>query len=156
MSVEYTWRLVGVKTQTTCTLWNLFVFIHKYRTSSIRCRSYYFFAAWFCMTTNRGWHLFPWKACTHQWHVPALQWPLLDAVSSTHSLLSAMETIELYNTNTPSTSQVTVIRNYLQSCLCATYTSHGYYSRAAFICSELPIVRLLFEGSVYLKKYGMP
>ena len=43
-----------------------------------------------------------------------------------------------YNMNGPSTSMVTIIRNYSPMCACAACTSHGYYSRAAFI---------LFRGS---------
>ena len=40
---------------------------------------------------------------------------------------------ELYNTNSPSASPVIVVRNYLHTCACAAYSSHGYYSRAVFI-----------------------
>ena len=44
-----------------------------------------------------------------------------------------------YNMNSPSTSMVTInIRNYSPMCARAACTSHGYYSRAAFI---------LFRGS---------
>ena len=35
--------------------------------------------------------------------------------------------------NSPSTSMVTIVRNYSPMCARAAYTSHGYYSRAAFI-----------------------
>ena len=37
------------------------------------------------------------------------------------------------NTNSPSSSVVTTIRNHLDTCACAAFTSRGYYSRAAFI-----------------------
>ena len=36
-------------------------------------------------------------------------------------------------TNSPSTSVVTVVRNHSYTCAHAAFTSHGYYSRAAFI-----------------------
>ena len=40
---------------------------------------------------------------------------------------------DLYNTNSPSASVVTVVRYHLYTCASVTFTSHGYYSRAAFI-----------------------
>ena len=36
---------------------------------------------------------------------------------------------ESCNTNSPSTIVVTIVRKYLHTCACATYTSCGYYSR---------------------------
>ena len=33
--------------------------------------------------------------------------------------------------------------------VCAAFTSHGYYTRAAFICSEILILWLLFDGGKY-------
>ena len=56
-----------------------------------------------------------------------------------------------YNTNRPSASVVTIIRNHSYTCASAVFTSCGYYSKAAFIHSELWIVRLPFEGSDYLR-----
>ena len=47
---------------------------------------------------------------------------------------------KLYNTNSPSTSfkfsLVTVDRKYSHTCVCDAYTSHSYYSRAAFKASD--------------------
>ena len=44
---------------------------------------------------------------------------------------------KLYNTNSPSASfkfsLVTVVWKYSHTCVCDAYTSHSYYSRAAFI-----------------------
>ena len=63
--------------------------------------------------------------------------------------------------NSPSGSLLTIVINYSHTCACAAYTSHGYYLRAAFIsvrasdCAAIIRGQLLFEGSVYLKKYGM-
>ena len=39
-----------------------------------------------------------------------------------------------YNTNSPSASVVTIVRNlsYMYTCVCAMFSSRGYYSRAAF------------------------
>ena len=87
-------------------------------------RSYYLRAA-----TIRGWCFFPWKACmsnlvTTVRRCQKYTQPLSSAVSCGN---------ESYYTNSPTTSLVTVVRNHSQSCLCATYTSHSYYSRAAFI-----------------------
>ena len=56
-----------------------------------------------------------------------------------------------YNTNSSSTSLVTIVRNYVS--MCAADTSHSYYSRVVFISLGLPIVQLLFEGGVYWKIY---
>ena len=61
---------------------------------------------------------------------------------------------ESYNTNNPTASPLTVVRNYLN--MCAEYTSHGYYSTTAFILVRAaPIVQLLFKGGVYSKKYAI-
>ena len=38
-----------------------------------------------------------------------------------------------YNTNSPSASVVTVVRNHSHTCMHAVFTSCGYYSRAVFI-----------------------
>ena len=43
-----------------------------------------------------------------------------------------------YNTNSPTTSLVIIVRNYFHTCACATYSSHSYYSRAAFISFRAP------------------
>ena len=40
---------------------------------------------------------------------------------------------KLYNTNSSSASPVIVVRNYPNTCVCAAYTSRGYYSRAVTI-----------------------
>ena len=58
-----------------------------------------------------------------------------------------------YNTNSSSTSLVTIVRNYVS--MCAADTSHSYYSRVVFIPLGLPIVQLLFKGGVYWKIYGI-
>ena len=56
----------------------------------------------------------------------------------------------MYNTNSPSASMVTIIRNHLHMCACAMCTSCGYYLRAAiYFIQELRIVQLLFEGGDY-------
>lgn len=52
---------------------------------------------------------------------------------------------ESYNTNSP----VINVRNYLHICACATYTSCGYDSRAAFVLFR--IEWLLFKAGDYLK-----
>ena len=104
-----------------------------------------FFAA-----TIHGWCLFHWKVCRHQrWldkHIGAIQWQLLDTVSSTCSLSVLLvsrrktrnESYMYYNTNSPSASWMTVVRNCcIHTHTCATYTNHGYYSRPAFILFSL-------------------
>ena len=58
-----------------------------------------------------------------------------------------------YNTNSSSTSLVTIVRNYV--CMCTADTSHSYYSMVVFISLGLPIVQLLFESGVYWKIYGI-
>ena len=59
---------------------------------------------------------------------------------------------ESYNMNSPSVSPVTVVRNYLQSCLCSAHTSRSYYSRAVFILVRpSDCAALLFEGGDYLR-----
>ena len=42
-----------------------------------------------------------------------------------------------YNTNSPSTSMVTVVRNCSHTCAHATYASHGYYLRVVFISASI-------------------
>ena len=63
------------------------------------------------------------------------------------------------NTNSPSASMVTIVKKYSHTCVRATYTSHGYYSRAAltsfraFDCVATIQGQWLFEDGIYLKKY---
>ena len=68
-------------------------------------------------------------------HILEIQRRLLDVVCSLHSLSALLSSRgnKLYNTNSPNSSPVTVVRNYLQPCSCAVYARHGYCLRAAFI-----------------------
>ena len=123
-----------------------------------------FFAACFCAAAIRGCRLFPWKACRHQQQlnktctnntvtaVRHCQW-YAQPLSSTVSCGK-----ESYNTNSPRASLAGNHRQKLsQSCLCAMYTSRGYFSRVAFIllrasnCAATIRGWWLFEGGVYLK-----
>ena len=67
--------------------------------------------------------------------VQAIQWWLLDAVSSSSSLSVLLSVCgnEPYNMSSLSVSLVTVVRNYLHRCVCAACTSRGYYLKVAFI-----------------------
>ena len=68
-------------------------------------------------------------------YVRVRRWRLLDAVSSTRSLsllLSAVEMTRTTQTDGPSASVVTVVRNHSHTCA-AAFTTCGYYWRAAFI-----------------------
>ena len=73
---------------------------------------------------------------------------------------------DLYKTNSPNASMVTVVRIYLHTRVCAANTTHGYYLRAALfrqsfrLCgyfSRAATIRgwRLFEGGTYSKKYGI-
>ena len=102
---------------------------------------------------NNGWIRYVWT----------IQWWLLDSVSSKRSfsvLLSAMETSCTTQTP-PSASSVTIVIHNLNTCVRATYSSHSYYLRTGFISFRAPDCattirgQWLFEGGVYLKKYGM-
>ena len=88
--------------------------------------------------------------------------PSLHAVSNTHSLSSAVSRgNELYNMNSTSASLVTIVRNYSHCVPCAAYSNCGYYLRAAFIslrpsdCAATIQGQQLFEGGIYLNKYGI-
>lgn len=75
---------------------------------------------------------------------------------------------DAYNTNGPSASRVSIIRNYSHMCEHAAYPNHAaVYTLVCVLhqsvttvqgwhlfCSELLIVWLLFEGGRYSKKYG--
>ena len=54
--------------------------------------------------------------------------------------------------NSPSGSLLTIVMNYSHTCACAAYTSHGYYSRAAFISLRASTIRgqRLFEEIRYV------
>ena len=92
-------------------------------------------------------------------HVQVIQWQLLDAVSSTHSL-----TVLLLNVETSHTTQTALALAQWSSseiiCICV-YSSRSYYSRAVFIslrasdCAATIWRQWQFEGSDYLKKYGI-
>ena len=128
-----------------------------YFISLIRRCGYFFFAA--CLSTG-GWRIFLWKPAdiNDGWisYVRAIQRWLLDAVSSLAQPLSPAVSRgnELYNTNCPSDSLVTIVRNYLCMCACALLVAVATIRGQHLFHSELPIVRLLFEGGVYSKKYG--
>ena len=91
-----------------------------------------------------------------------MQWWLLDAVSSKHSLsvlLSAVETcraaqLALALARWPLSEIIRIHERVLHMSSC------GYYSRAVFISLRAPDCaatirgRQLFEGGVYSKKYG--
>ena len=59
---------------------------------------------------------------------------------------------KLYNTNSPSASMMTVVRDHSHMCVRAMFTSRGYYSRAKFAATIQG--RPLFEDGVYSKKYS--
>ena len=92
-------------------------------------------------------------------HVQVIQWQLLDAVSSTHSL-----TVLLLDVETSHTTQTAlVLAQWLSSeiiCICV-HSSRRYYSRAVFIslrasdCAATIRWQWQFEGTDYLKKYGI-
>ena len=88
-------------------------------------------ASHFCVATIRGRHLFHWKARRHQ-YVQAIQRQQLEAgiVQSLSSAVSHRK--ELYNTNSPSASLVTIVR-IIRMCAC-TACCCSYYSRAG--CSR--------------------
>ena len=133
----------------------------KYWISSITYCGYYlfFFAAHFSMAIIRRQHLFLSEA--HRYLrlldkvTQAIQQWLLDAVSSfcSLSLLLVSHGNKSYNTNRATDSLVTVIKNYWHVCtdILAVATIWG----RCWFCFEPPIGWLIFESSVYSKKYGM-
>ena len=56
------------------------------------------------------------------------------------------------NTDNPSTSVVTVVRNYLQTCSHVMYTNRGYYSRAVFIFLRASDCVAAIQGWCLFKK----
>ena len=56
--------------------------------------------------------------------------------------------------NSPSTSPLTVVLNISHACVCVRILAVVTIRGRRLFHLELPIVRLLFKGSVYLKKYG--
>ena len=126
-----------------------------YCTSLIRYSGYYFFhCLLLCVYYSRaaiirGRCSFLWKASRHQqWldKVRTSEAVTIDrrSVSSIHSLssLTVSHRNDLYNTNSPGGSMVTIIRNYLCMCVRAVYTSCGYYLRVAFLSFITSVVRL--------------
>ena len=91
-------------------------------------------------------------------HVQTIQWWLLNAISSTHSLsilLSAFETsftTQLYNTNSPSTSLLIIVRSYSHMFACVVYTSRGYYLRQCLFHQRFWLCGYYFRVAL---KYGM-
>ena len=106
--------------------------------------------------TIRGSHFFSWK--THRYQRQLIKVHTSDTVMTVRNCQQQAQPLspavsrgnKLHNTNSPVVSLVNVIRNYSHTCVCTAYSSRSYYSRVALICSELLIVRLLFEGGVYL------
>ena len=58
-----------------------------------------------------------------------------------------------YNTNCPSASMVTIVRNHSHTYACAAFPSLLFKGGVYFV-QELQIMWLLFEGGIYSKKYG--
>ena len=94
-----------------------------YHISSIRRHGYYLF----CCKSLCGYyskHLFLWKACWHQQQldkvIQAIQWQLLDAVNSKHSLSTQLEAVEMSHTTwkSPNARLANIGRNYLHPCVC--------------------------------------
>ena len=111
-----------------------------------------FFTAHFCADTIRGQCLFLWKACRHPLWLSKVH--TSDTVMIVSSLSSAVSRANKSNsTNSPSASLgwwlsskiICVCVHVL--CIVAAATIQGRH----LFCSELPIVRLLFEGSDYLR-----
>ena len=109
-----------------------------YHISFIKPHGYYFFfffATHVAVATIQGWHLFLWEASTHQ------QW--LDKVHTSDKAMivrhcqyfaQSLSPVvshenELYNTNSPSTSLVTVESEIICTCACSMYTSQMVCSK---------------------------
>ena len=125
----------------------------KYHNSLIRCRGYCFSHCMFGAASIWQQHSFFAKATdiNNSWikYTPAIQWRLLDAVSSKCSLsvlLSGMETSH------------TIVRWQQSEIICICVRVPHIVAAATIwgqrlFRSELQIARLLFDGSVYSKKY---
>ena len=61
-----------------------------------------------------------------------------------------------YNTNSPSASVVTVIRKHSHTCVCATFTSHGYYSTAGFISFKSLIWIVWMDTAILYHMFWCP
>ena len=124
-----------------------------------------FFAACFCADTTCicGRHLFLWKVCRHQRR--------LDKVRTSETVTIARRCPQYaqprspavshgndwYNTNSPSASVVTILRNCSHTHVrVPAYTGHGYYSRVVFIslrasdCAATIRGRRLFKELQYV------
>ena len=114
-------------------------------------------------TTIRGWRLFLWKACRHQEYKVSTSNTVMTVRHCQFYMQPLSPSVscgtELYNTNSPVVSPVSIVRNYLHTC--SAYTTHGYFMRAAFVllraldCVATIQGRWLFEGSIFSKKYSM-
>ena len=127
-----------------------------YCISSIRCHS--FSLPIFHVATIEGGYysrvafvyLESTQALMDSWirYIWAIQWWLLDAVSILHSLLVLLKLVIQQTV----AGLWFVFKNYSHTHVYATYTSHGYYSRAVFIfLRPFLVVRLLFESGNYLR-----
>ena len=157
----------------------------EYHNSLIRCRGYCFSHCMFGAASIWQQHSFFAKATdiNNSWikYTPAIQWRLLDAVSSKCSfsvLLSGMETSHTTQTAAIQWRLLDAVSSKcsLSVLLSGMETSHTIvrWQQSEIICicvrvphivaaatiwgqrlfrSELQIARLLFDGSVYSKKY---
>ena len=134
-----------------------------------RCGYYFFFfTVRFWVATIWGQRLFFWKACGYQWqgwirYVRAIQWRLLQAVSSKSSLSVLLPAVE---TSCTMSTALAPARWPLSGTIHihVRVTAATIWGRHLF-CSELPIMRLLSEGAtirrgdysggggIYSKKY---
>ena len=128
---------------------------YTYRISLIRHRGYYFFHCFFCVATIQGRRLFLSKPADISnsliRNVRVSWWWLLDAVSSKCSLSILLSAMEMTRTTRIALalacslfSEIICTRVHMPHILATATIWRGHLFR-----SELPLVRLLFEGGYY-------
>ena len=60
---------------------------------------------------------------------------------------------DLYNTNSPNATQVTIVSNFSHTCACALSLVAATIGGWCLFRAELPIVKPLFKSSMHSKKY---
>ena len=97
-------------------------------------------------------------------YVRVIQWWMLDAVSSKHSLSVLLSAVVMSHTTRTALMLAVDRRHKLIAYMCGVYNSRGYYSKAVFVSLRAPywvttiqrllIVWLVFEGSLLCGHYS--
>ena len=107
--------------------------IHENQSLIRRCSYYFFRCSFWCHYSLRAAFIYLESPLTSTAAGYMCKLRMSNTVTTVRCCPAVSNGNESYNTNSPSTSLLTIVRIYLHTCTSATYTNCGYNLRAAFI-----------------------